>query len=280
MRVQKLARFVLAAGAVFVLAGTGGLFAQEEQKDAEGCKDHPLLSRMKNFYIAECRQADFDELEIFIKDEETKTVEGKKTHLNYRLKDGAQQPSQLQVRRNYTNALKTLGAALLHERDNYASWRLSKGGRETWIALQVYDDGWQYDLVILEVAAMAQEVTANEMLEALNKDGYLALYINFETGKSEVKPESGPTVDEIVALMKANPGLKLSIEGHTDSVGDPASNKTLSEARAKAVLAAVVKGGVDASRLGAVGWGQEKPVADNRTEEGRAKNRRVEIVKK
>jgi outer membrane protein OmpA-like peptidoglycan-associated protein len=280
MTVRTWTRFVLAAGAVFIFAATGVLFAQEEQKDAEGCKDHPLLTRMKNFIIAECRVVDFDEFEITVKDDETKTVEGKKTHLNYRLKDGAQQPSQLQIRRNYTSAMKTLGATLLYERDNYASWKLSKGGQEAWVAVHIFDDGWQYDLDILEVAAMAQEVTANAMLEALNKDGYLALYINFETGKAEVKPDSMPTVAEIVALMKANGDLKISLEGHTDNVGTPAANKTLSEARAKAVMAEVVKGGVDAGRLGAVGWGQEKPVADNRTEEGRAKNRRVEIVKK
>jgi len=72
----------------------------------------------------------------------------------------------------------------------------------------------------------------------------------------------------------------VSIEGHTDNVGQAAANKTLSEQRAKSVMAAVVKGGVAASRVSAVGWGQERPIADNRSEEGRAKNRRVEIVKK
>jgi outer membrane protein OmpA-like peptidoglycan-associated protein len=80
--------------------------------------------------------------------------------------------------------------------------------------------------------------------------------------------------------MKSHPDLKLSIEGHTDNVGTPASNKTLSEQRAKAVLDAVVKLDVAANRMTALGWGQDKPIADNRSEDGRAKNRRVEIVKK
>ena len=80
--------------------------------------------------------------------------------------------------------------------------------------------------------------------------------------------------------MKSNPGLKLSVEGHTDNAGDPASNKKLSEARAKSVTAAIVASGIEAARLSAAGFGQDKPVADNRTEEGRAKNRRVELVKK
>jgi outer membrane protein OmpA-like peptidoglycan-associated protein len=80
--------------------------------------------------------------------------------------------------------------------------------------------------------------------------------------------------------MKANPGLKLSVEGHTDNAGGAEANKALSLARASSVAKAVVAGGIDAARLSATGFGQERPVADNRSEEGRAKNRRVELVRK
>jgi OOP family OmpA-OmpF porin len=268
---------VCASAVLLLLTSTALVRAQET--DAEGCKDHPLLSRMKNFKIDECR-SNYDEFEFFLADSETKMIEGNRTYINYRLKEGAPQPSFLQVRRNYTNALKTLGATLLTERDNYASWKLVKNGKETWIALQVYNEGSQYDLNIVEIAAMAQEVTANEMLDALNKEGFIALYINFDTGKADLKPETQGTIDQIVALLKSNEDLKVSIEGHTDNVGQPAANKTLSEQRAKSVMNAVLKGGIAAGRLSAVGWGQEKPIADNRSEDGRAKNRRVEIVKK
>lgn len=81
-------------------------------------------------------------------------------------------------------------------------------------------------------------------------------------------------------MMKTNSDLKIGVEGHTDNVGTPASNKTLSEARAKSVVTAIVSQGISADRLTPVGFGQDKPVADNTTEEGRAKNRRVELVKK
>lgn len=270
---------VLIAAVMFILAPASMVLAQETQTDAEGCKDHPLLSRMKNYYIDSCRAA-YDELEVYLNDTETKKVEGNLTTINYRLKEGAPQSSFLQVRRNYMNALKTIGAALLTERDNYVCWKLVKKGKEIWVALDIYDEGWQYDLRIMEIEAMEQEVKANEMLEALNKDGFIALYINFDTGKADLKPETQGTIEQIIALLKDNEDLKVSIEGHTDNVGQPAANKTLSEQRAKSVLAAVVEGGIPASRISAVGWGQEKPVADNRSEEGRAKNRRVEIVKK
>ena len=122
-------------------------------------------------------------------------------------------------------------------------------------------------------------IAAGEMLEAINKTGSVALYINFETGKSTIKPESEKIVDAIAEMLKANPALKISIEGHTDNVGTAPANLTLSENRAKAVLNALVPKGIDKARLSAKGWGQAKPIADNKTDDGKAKNRRVEIVK-
>jgi outer membrane protein OmpA-like peptidoglycan-associated protein len=126
---------------------------------------------------------------------------------------------------------------------------------------------------------MVQEVTAGDMLAALNKQGFVALYINFDTNKATIKPESKPIVDQIVLLLKDNPTLKVSVEGHTDNTGAPARNKTLSQERAQSVMNALTAAGIDKKRLSAVGWGQDKPMADNKTEEGKAKNRRVEIVK-
>jgi outer membrane protein OmpA-like peptidoglycan-associated protein len=128
--------------------------------------------------------------------------------------------------------------------------------------------------------AMKQDVTASNLLDALNRDGHIALYINFDTGKATIKPKSKPIITQIVEMLKANQGLMVSVEGHTDNVGTPASNKTLSDQRAKTVVAAIVAQGIDAKRLSALGHGQDKPIADNKTEEGRAKNRRVELVKK
>jgi outer membrane protein OmpA-like peptidoglycan-associated protein len=156
---------------------------------------------------------------------------------------------------------------------------VTKGGKETWIALEVFNEGRNYELVIVEMGAMTQEVTADAMYDALNKDGFIALYINFDTGKSDIKPESMGTIEQIATVLKAHPDLKVSIEGHTDNVGTPQSNKTLSQERAKSVMSAVAQKGIAANRMTAVGWGQEKPIADNRSEEGKAKNRRVEVVK-
>jgi OOP family OmpA-OmpF porin len=141
-------------------------------------------------------------------------------------------------------------------------------------------DGSDYYMTIILKEFMKQDVTASDMLDALNRDGHIALYINFDTGKSTIKPESKSIIEQIVEMLKANPDLKLSIEGHTDNVGNPGSNKTLSEDRAKSVVAAIAGQGIGIERLSTSGYGQDKPIGDNKTEIGRAKNRRVELVRK
>jgi outer membrane protein OmpA-like peptidoglycan-associated protein len=155
-----------------------------------------------------------------------------------------------------------------------------KGGSELWVEVVPFNDGGDYYLTVVVKEAMKQDVTASDMLNALNRDGHIALYINFDTGKSTIKPESKVIIEQIVQMLKANPAVKISVEGHTDNVGNPKSNKMLSDNRAKAVVTAIVAQGIDAKCLSSVGHGQDKPIADNKTEEGRAKNRRVELVKK
>jgi OmpA-OmpF porin, OOP family len=102
--------------------------------------------------------------------------------------------------------------------------------------------------------------------------------IQFETGKDVIRPVSFGILDNVVSIMKENTEYNLKINGHTDNVGKPEANMTLSQKRAEAVKAYLVKKGVEAGRLSAFGFGDTKAVGDNKTAEGRAKNRRVEFV--
>ena len=123
-------------------------------------------------------------------------------------------------------------------------------------------------------------IKANKMKEQIKKDGKIALYgIYFDTDKAEIKPKSEPTIKEIAKLLKDNPKLKLLIVGHTDNQGNFIYNKGLSKRRAQAVVKElVVKYGIDSDRLHPVGVSYAAPIASNDTKEGRAKNRRVELV--
>jgi OmpA-OmpF porin, OOP family len=103
-------------------------------------------------------------------------------------------------------------------------------------------------------------------------------HLNFDSATTNLTPESNATVSNLVAIMKCYPTMQIRLEGHTDSTGDPAANKTLSLERANAIRDLLVQGGVDPSRIATDGWGQEKPIASNDTEEGKAKNRRTECI--
>ena len=100
----------------------------------------------------------------------------------------------------------------------------------------------------------------------------------FDFNKSTLQPASDPVLQQINSLLTKDATLKLEIQGHTDNVGGDAYNQTLSEARGRAVVAWLTQHGVAAGRLTAKGYGKTEPIADNSTDEGRAKNRRVEIA--
>jgi OOP family OmpA-OmpF porin len=257
------------------------------QQDAEGTKDHPMLpNRMTNYFISDFKN-NFDAVDFNVAPAGAKIIskEGTKTTIRYdfNAESGKPKPSALQILRNYEAAIKKIGGetVFLNAGEGLATYRIMKNDKEIWTKIETggNDNSDFYELTILEVEAMKQEITSNDMLTALNADGHIALYINFETGKSDIKPESQKVIDQIVEMLKSNPALKISVEGHTDNAGTAPSNQTLSESRAKAVMNGIVAKGVDKSRLSSKGWGQTKPIEDNKTEEGKAKNRRVEIVK-
>ena len=140
-----------------------------------------------------------------------------------------------------------------------------------------------YTININEKQSMDQDVVAdaNSLANSIKESGKVAVYgIYFDTGKSVLKPESKPTLTEISKLLKADPNLKLYVVGHTDNTGAFDANMKLSMDRAGAVVNALVSQfSVNVARLRACGDGPTSPVASNENEEGKALNRRVELVK-
>ncbi len=267
---------------VFLLAFSGIAVAQE---DAKGCKDHPMFTRMPNFYIKECKEKDFDQADFVDEKRNEIKVEGEVHKGEYAIKKGVKVPTDLQILRNYQNAIKKIGGVVTHEKlgSNYGETylKLSKTGKTFWIIVNSHS-GEKYELIIVEKAEMAQEVVADakSLMSDIQATGHASVYgIYFDFDKADIKPESESAIKEIAKLLQENKSLKLYLVGHTDNVGTIDYNMKLSKARADAVVKELVtKYKISSERLKAYGVGSLAPIASNKTDDGRAKNRRVELV--
>ena len=142
-----------------------------------------------------------------------------------------------------------------------------------------FNHGGQYKYACISNVRLAKG--AVPLYDRLSSDGKIITYaITFETGKADLKPESMVEINRIAKLMQENPGIEFEVQGHCDATGSDKVNDPLSQKRAEAIVAALVEQGIAESRLTPVGKGSHVPIATNSTDEGRAKNRRVEFVKK
>lgn len=269
----------LASVLVAVLAVSSSAWAQ---KDLPGSKDHPLLTRLPGSVIQGYEQKEFDSLDqsAYLSGPDARW-EGRTTRIRYAMPEGKQRLTMAQIERNYEAALKKAGAKVLYSDERAVLARLEKGGSPTWVNAAAFNEGAEYELVVVEQKPMEQEVAvdAAALQKGLAADGRVALYgIFFDTGKAAVKPESGPTLEQVVKLLQKDPKLQLFVVGHTDGAGSLDSNLKLSSDRAAAVVKELVARGVAAARLKPAGVGPYSPVATNRNEDGKARNRRVELV--
>jgi OOP family OmpA-OmpF porin len=173
------------------------------------------------------------------------------------------------------------GQALKLYADEKRIANIPNGGFQRGRSLLLYLQGRDDEKNAVYVTRIRVAESNKDIYDELSEKGRWSTQgILFESGKSEVKPESTPTLKSIAAALKGHPDLKVEIQGHTDNVGAAASNMTLSQARADAVKAALTSDyGVTADQITTKGYGDTKPVTKNTTAEGRANNRRVEIVK-
>ena len=257
--------------------------AAAQAPDAAGCADDPLFpTRMPHYRIEKCETKAFEAYDFFTVKPPRHRVEGQLTFIQYAVDDRKNEPSPLEVVRNYENALKRAGATI---RGVAPTWwvngTLDAGGREVWA--QAEKGNGKIWLRIVRQRPMEQVIVADASALAggLRATGHAAVPgIYFDTGKASVKPESARAIGEIAKLLQADPALKVYVVGHTDSTGTIEGNLALSQDRAEAVLQALVRDhGIAASRLRAFGNGPFAPVASNDTEDGKARNRRVELVK-
>lgn len=279
--------------------------------DVAGSKDHPLISRYPGAVITEYSTIEFEEYTLPLgrldADHWAKTqhLEGKLTQIHYQVPNTR---SPLEVFRNYQQALARAGFQTLFTcsatecgggtvgkvgwcggcSPRQLSAKLSRPEGDAYVSVHLEQDNstnpTETQVDVIEIKPMESglvTVNAASLAGDITRTGHASVYgILFDTGKADVKPESDATLKEIAKLLSQNAQLKLYVVGHTDNVGTLAANTELSRRRAEAVMKVLTaKYGVAANRLQAAGDGPTAPVASNDSEEGRAKNRRVELVK-
>jgi len=254
-------------------------------QDAEGCKESKLMTRFRGCVISECKTNEFDTAQMLTGltadgQETLKDIEGALEEITYTCPEGI---SALQLARNAEGAMRQAGFTIVYSKkdawDNPAVTG-SKGGQ--WIFVRQSPGSNSYTMTAVLQKRMEQEmaVDAAGLAAEIEKSGHVAVYgINFDTGKATLKDESEAVLDEIRKVLSTHAGWKMRVEGHTDNTGGKAANQTLSGQRAASVAAWLTAHGIDKARLTTQGFGDTKPVAENGTDEGRARNRRVELVK-
>ncbi len=283
MRNRKKVVLLIAAG-LFLIAGLA---------DAAGdCKEHPLIRPWPGSELEpNCTYNNFNEYAFRVTDSKTgkdvkKTVQGKFWSLTYILYDANRKwdvsHSVLEYRMNYKQAALDKGGTILYENQGHLTFTLpGDDGSTTWCEVHIWNKSMQ-DLRIIEVAGMKKSMAFGpaEMKSALDAEGRVQLHgILFDLDRATLQPESTRQLQDVVTLMKDQPGLKLEVQGHTDDQGEDDYNLDLSQRRAETVVSYLGLFGVDTGRLVSKGFGESQPVMANTTEEGRAKNRRVELVK-
>jgi outer membrane protein OmpA-like peptidoglycan-associated protein len=274
-------------------------------------QDHALITPYPGSTGGIKSQREFDEYQLItgpLKDSKLTTsqrLEGKVTEIQYITLVGR---SVLEVYRNYETALRQAGFEILfacsaaacgtgwtrvqgledvmagQENTRVLTARLSRVEGDVYVALHMPAAGGKTIINIIELKPMDSgmvAVNAAALANDIGEQGHVAIYgIFFDTGKADVKSESEPTLVEIARLLQQDASLKVHVVGHTDSTGGLATNMDLSRRRAGSVVQALTtRHGIAAARLRPEGVGPLAPVASNDSEEGRAKNRRVELVK-
>lgn len=252
--------------------------------------EHSMVKKMPHFKLKKSlsKKSNFSIFQFrIIENKKTITVEkkGRYWKLVYHNLDNKgkfnTKISKIDIMNNYRAAAKEMGGKVLYAKRGRITFTLPlNNGGILWAYVFALDGN--YELIIIEEEGFKKQLvfSADQMKRTLDSLGTISIYdINFDTAKDKLKYGAEKVLVEIVKLMKNYPELIIEIQGHTDNIGSANYNLNLSNKRANTVKDYLLLFGVEKARMIAKGYGLSKPIVSNDTEEGRAKNRRVELLK-
>jgi outer membrane protein OmpA-like peptidoglycan-associated protein len=248
--------------------------------DVSDCADSRILPKLELCRVDNCERKESDHREIPVREDEhgeavLSSVDGDSRSIMYVCAENA---TPADIVRQAGAALRATGFEVPYQfTEKEASLTAHKG--DTWIIVD--SASHYYTLVELKAANDLETATdAVAMAEAIERYGHVPAYgISFFSGRADISPESVLALREVAAMLEEHPDWRIRVTGHTDNVGTKEANNVLSSRRATAVVAWLVNRGIKRTRLEVAGLGDTEPVAPNETEEGRARNRRIELVK-
>jgi outer membrane protein OmpA-like peptidoglycan-associated protein len=249
--------------------------------DAPGCADSHALPKLPGCRIDNCEKKDSDRRDVAVKEDEhgqavTNAIEGDSRSVMYECTDGAKPKD---IMSQAVALLRAAGFEIPYFFSDEEGGLTARKG-DTWVTIE--SASHYYTLIETTVTAPDWESIndAASMADAIDKYGRVPLYgIHFLTGRADIAPESVIALRELAIMLDDNPDWNIRVEGHTDNVGTKAANSTLSLQRASAVTAYLAGRGIKRGRMTPIGMAEAHPIAPNDTEAGRARNRRIEIVK-
>lgn len=268
---------------LLTLTGIPSLHAQAAKlaPDQAGCVDSKVFPKLLECRIDNCEKKDSDHRDVSVGEDDkgeaiNTSIEGNSRSVMYECREGTTPASVVE---QAAAALKTAGFEIPY-RFAEAEAALTARKNDFWVTVEAA--ARYYTLTEINSVAPDFEsvIDASSMAEMLERYGHVPLYgIQFLPGRPDLTPASDAILNELAAMLNDHPAWRLRIEGHTDNTGTKMGNMTLSFRRASAVVAWLTANGAKRARLDPQGIGDARPAADNATEAGRGKNRRIEIVK-
>ncbi|WP_291788735.1 OmpA family protein [Cecembia sp.] len=250
------------------------------------CDPHPLFNMLPQHSISGCEEKEYDKIQVDYTDKDGTWVQNEKA--GYFLKtyysfdgDWEKRPSNAMIFQNYIQAVASKGGSVIHESKSVILLALKSGGDTWWIQVQS-DQSGTFSVSVVREEAMNQYIvlSAEDIAKEMKANGKATFYgIYFDTDKSEIKPESKETLEQMAKYLQTNPQVNVFVVGHTDNTGSFEHNQKLSEKRAEAVVNYLIENyQIAAARLKGHGVSSLSPISTNTSEEGKSKNRRVEMV--